>query len=53
MAKTSAPVTSGVMPPVVSVLISIFSGSARVRSGEMVYMSSPRKSDLSTRLAPA
>src|SRR5690242_5928213 len=46
----SAPVLSGVMPPVVCVLILIFIGSRVVRSGEMAIRFSPRLVLLSTRL---
>jgi len=53
VAKRSAPVTSGVIPPVVVELISICSASARVRSGEMGTKSSPILVDFSTRFAPA
>src|SRR6476659_8225150 len=46
----SAPVLSGVMPPVVWVLTLIFIGSRVVRSGEMAIRLSPRAVLLSTRL---
>src|SRR2546425_4961637 len=49
----SAPVTSGVMPPVVRVLIRIFIESRVVRSGEMAYRFSPRLVDFITLLLPA
>jgi hypothetical protein len=48
----SAPVMSGVMPPVVRVATRIFMVSAYDRSGEIGNMSSPRFTLLSTRLAP-
>src|SRR5438045_623717 len=49
----SAPVLSGVMPPVVWVLTLIFTGSCVVRSGEMGYRFSPRLVLLSTLFEPA
>src|SRR5574342_1357326 len=51
--KVSAPVTSGVTPPVVWVLTRIFIVSRVVRSGEMGYRLSPRCVDFITLLAPA
>src|SRR2546430_8933623 len=49
----SAPVTSGVTPPVVFVLTRIFIVSLVLRSGEIGYRSSPRRVDFITLLAPA
>src|SRR5213079_2299512 len=49
----SAPVTSGVTPPVVRVLTRIFIESLVVRSGEIGYRSSPRRVDFMTLFAPA
>src|ERR1700716_2011552 len=49
----SAPVTSGVTPPVVRVLTRIFIESLVVRSGEIGRRSSPRRVDFITLLAPA
>src|SRR5947209_14195812 len=49
----SAPVTSGVTPPVVRVLTRIFMESLVVRSGEIGYRSSPRRVDFITLFAPA
>src|SRR6266511_4657059 len=51
--KVSAPVTSGVIPPVVRVLTRIFIESRVVRSGEIGYRFSPRLVDFITLLAPA
>ena len=51
--NVSAPVTSGVMPPVVWVLTRIFIVSRVVRSGEIGYRFSPRFVDFITLLAPA
>src|SRR5213594_4783189 len=51
--NVSAPVTSGVMPPVVRVLTRIFIESLVVRSGEIGYRSSPRRVDFITLFAPA
>src|SRR2546425_887390 len=51
--NVSAPVTSGVTPPVVCVLTRIFIVSRVVRSGEIGYRFSPRLVDFITLLAPA
>src|SRR5574341_1856665 len=52
VAYVSAPLTSGVIPPVVRRETRIFIVSAKVKSCEMGYISSPRLVDLRTRLAP-
>ena len=49
----SAPVTSGVTPPVVCVLTPIFMVSRVVRSGEMANRFSPRFVDFITLFEPA
>ena len=49
----SAPVTSGVIPPVVSVLTRIFMVSAVVRSGEITSKCSPRSVETMTRFPAA
>src|SRR5207245_10958983 len=51
--KVSAPVTSGVTPPVVCVLTRIFIVSRVVKSGEIGYRFSPRVVDFITLLLPA
>src|SRR5712691_12030105 len=51
--NVSAPVTSGVTPPVVWVLTRIFIVSRVVRSGEIGYRFSPRFVDFITLLLPA
>src|SRR3954471_4503747 len=51
--NVSAPVTSGVTPPVVRVLTRIRIESFVVRSGEIGYRSSPRRDDFITLFAPA
>src|SRR5712692_5521186 len=51
--KVSAPVTSGVMPPVVRVLTRIFSESRVVKSPEIGNRFSPRLVDFITLLLPA
>src|SRR5258708_12830177 len=48
----SAPVTSGVTPPVNFSAVSMRARSCLERSGEMVNISSPRLSDLNTLLPP-
>src|SRR5256885_15164181 len=49
----SAPVTSGVTPPVVCMLTRIFIEDLVVRSGEIGYRSSPRRVDFIPLFAPA
>ena len=49
----SAPVASGVMPPVFRIEVSIFAISRFDRSGEIGRRSSPRLVLFMTRLAPA
>ena len=51
--NVSAPVTSGVIPPVVCVLTRIFIVSRVVRSGEIGKRFSPRLVDFITLLLPA
>jgi len=51
--NVSAPVTSGVTPPVVCVLTAIFIVSCVVRSGEMGNRFSPRLVDFITLFEPA
>src|SRR5439155_19058156 len=51
--NVSAPVTSGVIPPVVCVLTTIFMLSRVVRSGEMADRFSPRLVDFITLFEPA